>query len=188
MNLPKNTDRLSIKTSEIQLLDSLSNRFFKLFSHKQEEFIRLKKILDEFCRQNNLSFSQLSEFLRNIEEYITIPISIFHKKPPLEALTTFLKENLDYTFSRISTMLNRNERTIWTTYKNACKRNIVLETDSEYFIPVSLFKNRQLSVLEIISQYLHEEKKLTFKKISILLGKDQRTIWTCYHRSEKKLK
>ena len=53
---------------------------------------------------------------------------------------------------------------------------------NNYFIPLSIFSNRNLSILESLVKFLKERHSLTFADISILLNRDQRTIWTVYHR------
>ena len=55
-------------------------------------------------------------------------------------------------------------------------------------IPSSIFKERSLSVLEALSEYLKETLNLRLCKIADLLNKDQRTIWTVYHRAKVKRK
>jgi len=56
------------------------------------------------------------------------------------------------------------------------------------FIPTTILKDRTLSVLESIVEYLKDQKQLTFHEIAILLNRDDRTIWTCYSRAKKKRK
>tara|TARA_Y100000310_G_scaffold243088_1_gene247483 strand:- start:977 stop:1201 length:225 start_codon:yes stop_codon:yes gene_type:complete len=53
-------------------------------------------------------------------------------------------------------------------------------------LPISIFKDRSISVLEAIVEYLHEVKGLTFKQISLHLNRNERTIWTVYSRVRKK--
>lgn len=53
-------------------------------------------------------------------------------------------------------------------------------------IPSSILKDRSLSVLEAIVEYLREEKGLTFHRIAVLLNRDDRTIWTAYRRAKEK--
>ena len=53
-------------------------------------------------------------------------------------------------------------------------------------LPISIFKDRSISVLEAIVEYLHEVKGLNFKTISTLLNRNERTIWTVYSRVQKK--
>ena len=55
-------------------------------------------------------------------------------------------------------------------------------------IPSYIFRDRTVSVLEAIVEYLKETKKLTFHQIAKLLGRDDRTVWTCYYRAKKKRK
>lgn len=53
-------------------------------------------------------------------------------------------------------------------------------------LPTNIFKDRTVSVLEAISEYLKDEKGLTYHEIAVLLNRDDRTIWTCYNRAKKK--
>jgi len=53
-------------------------------------------------------------------------------------------------------------------------------------LPISIFKDRSLSVLEVIVEYLHEVKGLNFKNIAVQLNRNERTIWTVYHRARQK--
>ena len=53
-------------------------------------------------------------------------------------------------------------------------------------IPVEVLQDRTVSVLEAISLYLKENKGSTYHGIAVLLNRDDRTIWACYHRAKKK--
>ena len=53
-------------------------------------------------------------------------------------------------------------------------------------VPSSIFLDRGLAPLESISEYLKDEKGLTYHEIAVLVGRDDRTIWTCYSRAKKK--
>ena len=53
-------------------------------------------------------------------------------------------------------------------------------------VPSRIFRDRVLSPLESISEYLKEEKDLSYHEIAVLLKRDDRTIWTCYDRAKKK--
>lgn len=124
------------------------------------------------------------------EENQNIPVSIFRKGiSPLRAVIKFLKENKDYSFSRISKIINRNPRTIWTEYEHVksterfSKRDISSETI--YIGTVNLAK-RRLAPLEAISMEL-KLADFSNKEISLLLNKSQKTIWTVINRAEKKL-
>jgi len=119
-----------------------------------------------------------------------IPISVFDNKKlsALETICKYLKENAGYSYHEIAEMLNRNDRTIWTTYNNSKKK---LETkfivkEHEIELPISIFKERKLSVLETIAVYLKDEYGLTLHQIATLLNRNDRTIWTVYNRGKKK--
>ncbi len=53
-------------------------------------------------------------------------------------------------------------------------------------VPSSIFLDRELAPLESISEYLKDEKGLSYHEIALLVGRDDRTIWTCYNRVKKK--
>ncbi|MFH1072109.1 MAG: hypothetical protein V1743_01640 [Nanoarchaeota archaeon] len=52
--------------------------------------------------------------------------------------------------------------------------------------PSAIFKDRQVAVLEIMVEYLKKNTCLSYHQIAKLLNRDERTIWTAYHRVEKK--
>ncbi len=53
-------------------------------------------------------------------------------------------------------------------------------------LPVEIFKDRKVSVLEIISEYLKDHYHLTYHEIAVMMNRDDRTIWTAYNRAKKK--
>ncbi len=87
-------------------------------------------------------------------------------------------------------MLNRDQRTIWVTYRNSCtKRSAPLPvSDSKFQIPLSALNDRRLSVLESIVFYLKQNHKLRYSEIAGLIKRDERNIWSVYHKAEKKIK
>jgi hypothetical protein len=65
-------------------------------------------------------------------------------------------------------------------------KEIQKKRQQEYLIPVSLFSNRKLGVLETAVKFLKENSGLSFSQIALLLKRDQRTIWATYNKSQKK--
>jgi hypothetical protein len=125
------------------------------------------------------------------EKKSQIPISVFSMKGigPAEALVKYMKENLNMRFSEIAKILNRDDRTIWITYRNAQKKitsPIKIEIPERQFIPVSVLADRKLSILESVVNYL-KSKNLESIEIAKMLGKDSRNIYTFYARAKKKL-
>jgi len=51
---------------------------------------------------------------------------------------------------------------------------------------VSILKDRNLSVLENIVSYLKDTLGFRYHQIAVMLNRDDRTIWTVYHRAKKK--
>ena len=62
----------------------------------------------------------------------------------------------------------------------------ILDTFRDIRIPSSIFRNTPLSILEAIVDYLKTDKGLNFHQIGMLLGRDERNIWTIYHRTLNK--
>jgi hypothetical protein len=125
---------------------------------------------------------------RLIIDDLSIPITIFtNKLGGLEGLVKYLKENIGMTYHEIAEITNRNDRTIWTAYNKSVKKQptklIVKQT--LVFVPVSILKNRKLTILEAVIVYL-KDKGMKYIEIAELLNRDQRNIWTIYSRAIKK--
>ena len=99
-----------------------------------------------------------------------------------------MRENLDMSYAEIARDLNRDQRTIWTSYDKASKKKLEMieQKENEELIPVSLFQDRRITILESIVVYL-KENKMKYSEIAKELNKDQRNIWTIYSRAKKKL-
>jgi len=121
---------------------------------------------------------------------ISLPISVFnnYSLSALEAITKYIKEEIGLSYKQIASILNRDERTIWGAYNYSKKKmqERFLLTYSKFYIPLPIFKERSLSVLETIIEYLKEELNLRYCQIAALLNRDDRTIWTVYNRAKKK--
>ena len=108
---------------------------------------------------------------------------------PLEAIVVY--SNLGFSFKEISLMINRDPRTVWTVYQRTTKKkkgeysenNSKLENIS--YIPLRIFKNRSVTALEAIILYL-KDSGFSFKEISLLINRDQRTVWTVHQWAVRK--
>lgn len=110
-----------------------------------------------------------------------VPLSIFSGElSGLRALVKYLHEQRQYSFSLIASILNRDPRTIWTTY--AAAKDIPSASQSTAsFVPLHIFADRDASILEHLVYHL-KQSGLTFAAIARTLNKDQRTVWTAFHR------
>lgn len=57
---------------------------------------------------------------------------------------------------------------------------------SKIYLDFSIFRNNEFTIFEALIKYLKEEKGLRYRKIGLILGRDERNIWTVYNRGKKK--
>jgi len=154
-----------------------------------KEFI--KTFISHLKHDDKLTSEQIAGlFGKKVPLKVLLPVSIFNNKElgSLETIVKYLKENLNLKYHEIAQVLNRNDRTIWTTYNNAVKKKKekLPVKESKFFIPVSIFKDRKFSVLEALVSYLKDNFNLRYSEIAVLLNRDERNIWTVYNRYKKK--
>ncbi len=167
----------------------------KIKNIKEDKSFQILKLAvndlkEKYKLSPNVILSLVEE--KPISKELLIPVSIFEIKnlSALEVICKYLKEELELTYTKIALMLNRNSRTIWTTYNNAIRKRKekLLVKDSKFFIPISIFKNRKFSVLEAIVSYLKDNFNLRYSEISVLLNRNERNMWTVYNKAMKKKK
>lgn len=132
-----------------------------------------REIAEESYRNMQISLSLLSS------KDITI----------LGSVIIYLKDQKKLNYHEIGITINRDERNIRTLYLLARERQLEAEEEkieTEISIPISIFAAEKISALESITVYLHDKLELRFSEIAGLLQRDQRTIWTVYHRARKK--
>lgn len=171
-------ERKQIRTAK---KDLISSKFYK-----DEDLQLFKIILNRLKRRYDISSTEVLSLIR---EEILIPSTIFTKAlSPLETDVKYLKENLDLDYSMIAKLLGRNRRAVWQAHKNAVKKlpEKLKPEETEYNIPVSVLK-AELSILEATVVYMKDEFGLSYHEIGELLQRDERTVWTVYHRAMKKL-
>lgn len=159
---------------------------------KKPSTIERSRLLDTFSSlQKSEQLELLQEFISliNQEKKEGIPLSIFDNKELsiFESVVKYLHEVEGKKFSLIAVQLQRNDRTIWSTYHNAKKKRRESFTNLDFTttIPLQIFSNRNFTLFESLVVYL---KKLgwTNHEIALKLRRNDRTIWTVYHRAWKK--
>ncbi len=119
-----------------------------------------------------------------------VPLSIFcdRRLTPLEAVIKYLREKRSFSYRRIASSLQRNVGDIYKTYAHAFNKSFLIEVRSVHttLVPVSVFANRKLSLFENLVMHLKDQLKLSYRQISVLLNRDERTIWTVYKRARQK--
>lgn len=168
---------------------------------KKEELGAIEKRLSDtlsYLKEQGLSseeiISLVSKSLKTpVKEEVKVPISVFNNEylSSLENIVKYLRENLLLSFKQIAELTNRNEIALAVTYRNAKRKlaeKFVVTEISPYSIPVSILKDRNISVLENVAAYLKDAFGLNYHSIAVLLNRDDRTIWTVYQRAKKKKK
>ncbi|HJX05878.1 MAG TPA: hypothetical protein VJ461_04145 [Candidatus Nanoarchaeia archaeon] len=91
-------------------------------------------------------------------------------------------EDLNYapakdSWENIQSLPEESEGTLSVFYLN-------LKYAGEIYLPISIFKNK-LTPLQVVIKYLRENLSKSNKQIAMLLGRDQRAIWSTYKSVEK---
>lgn len=58
---------------------------------------------------------------------------------------------------------------------------------NKLYLDFSIFRNAKLTIFESLIKYLKEEKQFTYHKIALILGRNERNIWTVYNRTKSKI-
>ena len=154
---------------------------------KDKDFLESKRYAEDLKQKYDLDLVRLFEYLG--EKEVLIPLSIFNSKlSALETVCRYMHDNLGIGFKRIGGLLSRSEKTVWQAYNHSLRKykKTLKPGKGEYVIPVSALSDRKLSNLEAIVSYVKERYGLKFSEISVLLHRDQRTVWTVYNRARKK--
>jgi len=172
--------------------DKLMKALSLITDELKEEYSLNKKqvtelIIDKLKEKYKLTEKELNELARTETK---IPGTIFSKNlGALESLVKYMKENLNLSYHQIAVYLNRDDRTIWTAYNKASKKQkqAIKAKETSIFLPLEIFKNRNLTILENIIIYL-KELGLKNKQIAELIERNQRNISTIYYRIRQKIK
>ncbi|MFC1769335.1 hypothetical protein ACFLZX_06255 [Nanoarchaeota archaeon] len=157
-----------------------------------ESLSSLDSLFSQLKSQYNIPEEHLIELLKSSKksETLFIPLSILSMRPLgiLESITKYLHENINLTFSQIATLLYRDPRTIWASYNKSKKKfkDKFVADYSSIHIPIYVFQNRKFGTLESVVRYLKFDHNMKLHEIAIALNRDDRTIWTCLSRSNKK--
>lgn len=151
---------------------------------KKEDVI--SNLLSKYSDQDINNLVDILEFHRNQRQQIKIPVSIFSNPNLgiLESTVKYLKENHSMAFAEIAKILNRDQRTIWTSYNSSTKKSKELfeDTIEPKNIPISIFFERTKSPLQSLVCYLHHHHFMRFKDIASIINRDYRTVWLSYNR------
>lgn len=163
--------------------------FIRVVNQEKISLETIKNILKHLTEKYSLTPENVLSIIYDEKRYLSAPITIFCKElSPLETVVKFIKETYNQNFNEIATTLNRDQATIWLTYNHALekKKEKFKPEETIYWIPLSIFKERKLSILELVSEFLKDTYHLSYHEIALMIKRDDRTIWTVYQRAKKK--
>jgi len=181
---------ISKKESKADLGVILSQ--FKELS-QEDKVVLVSYLINELKRLHNLSEKEivgdLLKYKKPIQNEFVIPVGVFDNDAlsSLEAIVKYMREDLKLRFIKIAKLLNRSNKTIWTTYHNAIKKypSAFGVVSSKIMIPVSSISDRSFSTLESVVGFI-KDLDYTNHETAVMLRLDDRTIWSVYDRVKKK--
>mgnify|MGYP000507102108 CR=1 FL=1 len=149
----------------------------------------LKQLLLQLHTNQDFKLDHLLNIFNEVKQEYSIPLSIFsHHLHPAEALCKYLKEKEGLNNQEIAVLLNRHQKSVWSTYQRARQkmRKKFSIKNEQYHLPLSIFNNRSYSLLESVVQYMNHTHKLSNKQVAKLLGKSSNSIAVLAKRAREK--
>ncbi|NOZ81007.1 MAG: hypothetical protein GXP63_05010 [DPANN group archaeon] len=154
----------------------------------------LHLLLDLLEKKHHISYSELITLLQKRQEEQLkgrVPARLFadRKLGVLEILVRYLKDHRQMSFKEIGKIIQRDNRTIWASYHNACQKRqkMQLPKKPQIYIPLVSFADRRLGPAENVIYHLHAKEQIPFSRIAELLRRDPRTVWTAFAHAKKKM-
>lgn len=143
-------------------------------------------IVVEQLRRLGAKPQEIERFVR-LRQY-AVPAGLFGTDlAVLEVLALFLKDVHNLRHTDIAELLGRDERTVWSSYQRAKKKNVsVTDTDGRIRVPLTVFVDTPLSLTEALVVHLKEDEGISLKDIAQLLNKSQSTINVLHARQRRK--
>jgi hypothetical protein len=155
-------------------------------AYPPESLDMLKSVMQVMKDKYNLSLNDAVQVYQGISSQDTslIPLSIFSTPlSPSESICKYLKECCNLTYHEIAEKINRDDRSVWTSYQRALKKyKEPFVVDREILLPIEIFNNRKFSMLEAIVRHLKSTYNFTAYKIAKLLNKNPSAMATVYKR------
>lgn len=71
-------------------------------------------------------------------------------------------------------------------YQKLINKSLKKRVPSKFYVDLKIFRDTKLSPSEAIVKFLKEQEGLTYRKIGLILDRDERNIWTIYNRAKRK--
>jgi DNA-binding CsgD family transcriptional regulator len=110
-----------------------------------------------------------------------IPLRLFSGKlAASEVIIKYLKES-GLSYAEISKIINRDQRTVWTTYSKAIKKQKELFTikNDDILIDINIFSTKNKPLRSLIKHLIL--KGYSTKQVAKLLNRSYKNIWMMAH-------
>jgi DNA-binding CsgD family transcriptional regulator len=148
-------------------LDKNTNLISNISSFPSDNDSELLQALEKF----------IQEYKRN-KQIHKIPIRLFGiRLGVLETIVKYLRET-GLSYAEIAKILERDQRTIWTSYNKATKKQntpFTINSDDQ-FIDIGIFADKKYSPMQrLVTELI--SKGYSLKDISSLLNRSYKNIW-----------
>ena len=110
---------------------------------------------------------------------------LFKSETKFKIIKFLLSHEAAMSEREIASILKRNPGPVGVIYRTAKSKFLPsLDVSSQVTIPLTIF-SKNLTVFESVIAYL-KAIGFSFRKISLLLKRDYKTVWTTYSRAKKK--
>ncbi|MBI1969079.1 hypothetical protein HYS48_00155 [Candidatus Woesearchaeota archaeon] len=165
---------------------SLEHAALNLSVLERKKLQPLKQELEAVLKQG-LDFSAFSAILAEKRE---IPLSIFDNDvlSVFEAIVKYLHDSLNLRFSAIAQILQKSQKNVWLTYRNAKQKHPKPfgREDFQFSLPCSLFADARFTILELVVAYLRKTYSLSYNELAHFLHRDPKVLATIYSHYQKK--
>ena len=148
--------------------------------------ILVSKLFSEYTDKGLINTIEI--VLKEYKDHNSIPLNIYSDKKLgiLESTVKYLKENSNLSYHEIAIILNRDDRTIWATYRKTLKKHedkFSISSGGETVDP-DIFSNRDIAPLGALIAHL-KNKGMTLKNISLALNRSYKNIWMTDNKRDK---
>ncbi|PIY59782.1 hypothetical protein COY95_05250 [Candidatus Woesearchaeota archaeon CG_4_10_14_0_8_um_filter_47_5] len=165
-------------------------------SQKQELLQTIRSALAILIKEHGISEHDVLTQIAQERFMASIPLALFQNRnlTVLEAIVLYLREKHHLPFKKIGALLNRSEIPLSVAYRRARKKHPqpladVLLSPSAPAPSINLcdvFADSRHSPLESLVGFFREKENRKLHEIADILNRDDRTIWTAYHRFQKR--
>ena len=103
----------------------------------------------------------------------------------LQATCRYLHDELELSFAEIARQIDRDQRTVWTSYHQTKGKELPHLNPFKWGFPAHILRDRSLSALEAVVSHLLNQG-LAVSAVATLLGRHVQTIWTIKRKLRQK--